>query len=109
MAYRKIRVCTSFCPYCNSTISKEYNGPAVWGPKYGRCAKCKKIFKTGKRLYSDVSEQEKEKDKKELLQVVGGGIPLFIIAIIVRCVTGWILVGLVEFFIFFDCRNSNEY
>ena len=52
----KIKICTSTCPYCGATISKEYYGSSVWGPKFGRCPSCKNTFKTNKRLYSDVSQ-----------------------------------------------------
>lgn len=94
----KIKVCTSSCPYCGTVISKEYYGPGAWGPKFGRCPKCKNIFQTRKRLYSDVSQSERKKDRKEFLQGIAITIPLFVISLIITIFTGWELVGLVAFF-----------
>ena len=96
----KIRVCTSSCPYCGATISKEYYGPGVWGPKFGRCPNCKNIFRTGKKLYSDISQAERDKDRKEFIQAISITIPLFFISLIVTILTGWELVGLLCFFFF---------
>ena len=93
----KISVCTSSCPYCNTTISKEYNGSSAWGPKFGRCPKCHKIFKTNKKLYSDTSKAERDSDRKEFLQVIPILIPLFIVSLLITIFTGWALMGLIAF------------
>ena len=96
----KIKVCTSSCPYCGATISKEYYGPDVWGPKFGRCPSCKNVFRTGKKLYSDISQAERDKDRKEFIQAISITIPLFFISLLVTIFTGWELVGLLSFFFF---------
>lgn len=96
----KIKICTSSCPYCRTTISKEYYGPGIWGPKFGRCPRCKNIFKTNKRLYSDISQDERIKDRKEFLQGIAITIPLFLISLLTAIFTGWVLVGLLAFFAF---------
>ena len=100
MSYRKITVCTTRCPYCGKKISKEYGGREVWGPKYGRCPNCKGIFKTGMKLYSDISPEEREKDKKEVVHAIAFFIPAFVISVVVAVLTGWELVGLLAFFFF---------
>lgn len=91
----KIPVYTHSCPHCGKTISKDYYAPEKWGLKYGRCTKCKGIFKTGKRLYSDLSPEEKMADKKEVVQALKILAPIFLISFVIACVTGWELVGLV--------------
>ena len=96
----KIKICTSSCPYCGTTISKEYYGPSIWGPKFGRCQRCKNIFKTNKRLYSDISQDERAKDRKEFLQGIAITIPLFLLSLLTTIFTGWELVGLLAFFAF---------
>lgn len=94
----KIKICTSTCPYCGATISREYYGPSIWGPKFGRCPRCKNIFKTNKRLYSDVPKEERDTDRKEFLQGVAITIPLFLVSLLITIFTGWELVGLLAFF-----------
>ena len=96
----KINVYTRSCPYCNSSISKEYYSPDKWGLKYGRCSKCKGIFKTGKQLYSDLSPKEKRADKEEVFQALKIIVPIFLITFVVACITGWELVGLLAFMAF---------
>ena len=94
----KIKICTSSCPYCGATISKEYYGHSVWGPKFGRCPKCKNIFRTRKKLYSDIPIEERKKDRKEFFQGITITIPLFLVSLIITIFTGWELVGLLTFF-----------
>ena len=96
----KINIYTRSCPYCNSAISKEYYGPEKWGLKYGRCTKCKGIFKTGKQLYSDLSPEEIMADKKEVIQVLKIVVPILLISFVVACVTGCALGGLIAFISF---------
>ena len=96
----KIKICTTTCPYCGMTISKDYYGPGTWGPKFGRCPRCKNIFKTNKRLYSDVSQAERAKDRKEFLQGIAITIPSFFVSLLITIFTGWELVGFITFFTF---------
>ena len=96
----KIKICTSTCPYCGNPVSRDYHGPEKWGLKYGRCNNCKMIFRTGKKLYSDLSPEEREADKKELTQGLKITIPVFLISLAVTCATGWELLGLIVFFSF---------
>lgn len=96
----KIEICTNKCPYCGTTISKEYGGRSMWGPKFGRCPNCKNIFRTNKKLYSDISQAERDKDRKDFIQAISITIPLFFISLIVTILTGWDLFGLLSFFFF---------
>ncbi len=96
----KVRVYTSRCPKCGHTIGKDYYGPEVLGPKFGRCSNCKTIYKTGKKLYTDISEQERQADKDEFTKAILILIPLFFVSLFVTIFTGWELIGLLAFFFF---------
>ena len=97
---RKITICTTSCPYCGTALSRESYGPSPWGPKFGRCPNCKKIYKTKKKLYSDTSRAERDKDRNEFIHTISILIPLFFVALIVAILTTWVVVGLLAFFLF---------
>ena len=96
----KIRICTSSCPYCGATVGKEYHSSSPYGLKFGRCPNCKKIFKTGKMLYSDISQENRDEERKGIFQFISVTIPLFILSVFITIYTGWALVGLLGFFLF---------
>ena len=89
----RVRVTTYTCPKCRHTLKREYGGRSIYGAKYGRCYKCGYIYRTGKKLYSDLSEEELREQKnirKEFLKIL---VPTFIISLIVLIITGWQLFG----------------
>lgn len=89
----RVRVTTYTCPKCRHTLKREYGGGSIYGEKYGRCSKCGYIYRTGKKLYSDLSEEELKEQKnirKEFYKIF---IPTFIISLIVLIITGWQLFG----------------
>ena len=52
------------CPYCNQMIvcherSDFYDYNRMIGPSLNRCPNCKKIYRTGLKLYSDMNKYEK--------------------------------------------------
>jgi hypothetical protein len=80
----KFTIHTSRCPYCGEIISSGYDGPAEWGLKYGRCDECNGIYKTGKKLYSDLSPEQQKEDKDKFIH-------LMIVAILIHLVSFLVL------------------
>lgn len=96
----KINIYSRKCPYCGKDLNKEYYAPEIWGMKYGRCPYCKTIFSTGKRLYSDVSPEERKKEKKDTINMGLILTSLFIISVLTTIFTGWELMGVFAFLLF---------
>lgn len=57
----------TYCPYCNKMLNLErsefYFYERYVDIEYRRCPKCNKIYKTGKKLYNQMNQQEKNKIK----------------------------------------------
>ena len=59
-----------YCPYCNSKMNgfherqESYFYSKYIGLPYSRCPHCNKIYRTGKKLYSEMSEMEQNKIKR---------------------------------------------
>lgn len=91
MAYR-IRVTKSICSYCGTTVREERGIPSSFGMKYGRCPKCKKIFRTNKKLYSDMPKEYRDNERKNFFKVIVVAIPLLFGLLVVSILTNWLLV-----------------
>lgn len=75
-------------------------GRGVWGQKFDRCPKCQKIFQTGRKLYSDISQKERAADRKEFVKSISITFSFFLVSLLVTILTGWELIGVIAFLSF---------
>ena len=86
---RKITTYTSTCPYCRSILSSGYFFEERWGLKFGRCNHCKKIYRTGKQLYSDLSPEEIADDKQKMRMTAMSAALVMLLSYAICAIAAW--------------------
>lgn len=97
MVYKIPPTYTNICPYCRNELSNAPLRGDRWGPKYGRCEHCKKIYRTGKKLYSDLPPEEKAADKRKMRITAISAALVMLLAYAICAITAWAMMAVLVF------------
>ena len=105
-----ITVTEKHCPYCDTFLETASSSVSTYGRKFRRCKNCKKIYKTGRFLFSDLSPSQIKSIKEETFQKLRIWAIVILTTCIIMVISGEVLLSVVlSIALYFEAHIAHIY